>query len=204
MSVDLKKTASNGHEKMLISQEQQAKIIEVRRLIGPLSDKASVYCFDASVSRYLSSQNWKVNKAAQMLKQSLKWREEYKPEEIRWEEVADEAERGKMYRPSYHDKHGRSVLVMRTGRQSSKSMKYFVYCMEKAILNLPPNQEQMIWLIDFHGFNLSSISVKFAREITHVFQQYYPERLGLAIMYNAPKIFQPFFTDIYDLSALTR
>jgi len=53
-------------------------------LIGPLSAKEYLYCSDASITRYLSSRNWNANKAAQMLKQSLKWRKEFKPEEIRW------------------------------------------------------------------------------------------------------------------------
>ncbi|KAK7351169.1 hypothetical protein VNO77_10421 [Canavalia gladiata] len=197
MSEGLKETASNGHEKMLISQEQQAKINEVKKLIGPLSDKASVYCSDASIMRYLSSRNWNVKRASQMLKQSLKWRKEYKPEEIRYEEVIDEAKTGMMYKPNYSDKYGRSVLVMRPCCQNSKStqgqVKYFVYSMEKAALALPPHQEQMVWLIDFQGFNLSHVSFKVTREIAHILQAYYPKRLGLAIMYNAPTIFQPFF-----------
>lgn len=66
--------------------------------------------------------------------------------------------------------------------------------MENAILNLPPDQEQMIWLIDFQGFNLSHISVKVTRETAHVLQDHYPERLGLAILYNPPKFFEPFYT----------
>ncbi|KAL2339883.1 hypothetical protein Fmac_007823 [Flemingia macrophylla] len=193
MSQDLKKTCQ-----MLISQEQQAMINEVRSLIGPLSDKASLYCSDASISRYLRSRNWNVKKATQMLKQSLEWRKEYKPEEIRWEEVADEAETGIMYRPNYHDKYGRSVLVMRPCCQNSKSteeqVKYFVYSMENAILNLPPHQEQVIWLVDFKGFKLSDISFKVTRETAHILQQYYPKRLGLAIMYNAPMIFHTFLS----------
>ncbi|KAI9106822.1 hypothetical protein K1719_022350 [Acacia pycnantha] len=171
MSVDLNKTASNGREKVLISQEQQAKINEVRRLIGPLSVK--------------------------MLEQTLKWRASYKPEEIQWEEVSHEAETGKIYRSNYIDKHGRTVLVMRPSRQNSKStkeqIKYLVYCMENAILNLPPDQEQMVWLIDFEGFNLTNISVKLTRETAHVLQDHYPERLGLAILFNPPKFFEPFF-----------
>ncbi|KAK7410544.1 hypothetical protein VNO78_01397 [Psophocarpus tetragonolobus] len=198
MSQELKKAASNGHEKMLISQELLAKITEVKRLIGPLSYKASLYCSDASITRYLSSRNWNVKKAAQMLKQTLKWRKEYKPEEIRWEEVTDEAESGMLYRPNYHDKYGRSVLVMRPCRKKSKStegqIKYFVYCMESAILNLPPHQEQVVWLIDFQGFKLSDVSLTVARETAHIVQEYYPKRLGLAILYNAPMIFQPFFS----------
>ncbi|KAK7282794.1 hypothetical protein RIF29_11857 [Crotalaria pallida] len=208
MSVNLNKTASKGHEQMLISQEQQAKINEVRSLIGPLSDKASVYCSDASISRYLSSRNWNVKKAAQMLKLSLKWREEYKPEEIRWEDVADEANTGKMYRSNYNDKLGRTVLVIRPRYQlntktTQGQVKFFVYCMENAILNLPPHQEEIVWLIDFKGFSLSNISLKLTRETAHVLQQYYPGRLGLAVMYNAPMLFQPFFTMVKPLLETT-
>ncbi|CAL0317878.1 unnamed protein product [Lupinus luteus] len=203
MSVDLKKTASNGNENLSISQEQQAQITEVRRLIGPLSGKASTYCSDASIARYLRARNWHVKKAAKMLKQSLKWRAEYKPEEIRWEDVALEAETGKIYRSNYTDKHGRTVLVMRPSRQNTKStkgqIKYLVYCMENAVLNLQTQQEQMVWLIDFQGFNLSHISVKMTRETAHVLQDHYPERLGLAILYNPPKFFEPFFTMVKPL-----
>lgn len=65
--------------------------------------------------------------------------------------------------------------------------------MENAILNLAPDQEQMVWLIDFEGFNLSHISVKVTRETAHVLQDCYPERLGVAILYNPPKFFEPFW-----------
>ncbi|KAA8522498.1 hypothetical protein F0562_013141 [Nyssa sinensis] len=198
MSADLKNSTSNGCENLLISEEQQEKINEVRRLVGPLPDKLSVYCSDASISRHLRARNWNVKKATKMLKETLKWRLAYKPEEIRWDEVAREAETGKIYRSNYVDKHGRTVLVMRPSCQNSKStraqIRYLVYCMENAILNLPQNQEQMIWLIDFHGFNLSNISVKVTRETAHVLQDHYPERLGVAILYNPPKFFEPFWT----------
>lgn len=194
------KSSSNGNEKVLTSEEQQAKINEVRRLIGTAAfpEKLSVYCSDASLARYLRARNWNVKKATKMLKDTLKWRSEYKPEEIRWEDIAHEAETGKIYRTNYRDKHGRTVLVMRPSRQNSKStkgqIKYLVYCMENAILNLPSNQEQMVWLIDFQGFNLSHISLKVTKETAHVLQDHYPERLGVAILYNPPKFFEPFFS----------
>ncbi|MBA0747339.1 hypothetical protein Gogos_004260 [Gossypium gossypioides] len=186
MSADLKKSSSNGSEKSLINEEQQAKISEIRRLIGPLPEKLAIYCSDAAIARYLRARNWNVKKATKMLKETLKWRAEYKPEEIRWEEVAHEAETGKIYRSNYIDKHGRTVLVMRPSCQNSKSTKgqirYLVYCMENAILNLPADQEQMVWLIDFNGFNLSHISLKVTRETAHVLQEHYPERLGNKII----------------------
>ncbi|XVF36754.1 hypothetical protein REPUB_Repub19eG0085400 [Reevesia pubescens] len=197
MSAGLKKSSSNGCEKSLTSEDQQAKISEIRRLIGPLPEKLDIYCSDAAIARYLRARNWNVKKATKMLKETLKWRAEYKPEEIRWEEVAHEAETGKIYRSNYIDKHGRTVLVMRPSCQNSKSTKgqirYLVYCMENAILNLPQNEEQMVWLIDFNGFNMSHISVKVTRETAHVLQDHYPERLGVAILYNPPKFFEPFW-----------
>lgn len=60
------------------------QINEVRKLIGPQSGKLALYCSDASIARYLRARNWNVKKAVKMLKASLKWRLEYKPEEIRW------------------------------------------------------------------------------------------------------------------------
>ncbi|KAJ4761537.1 Sec14p-like phosphatidylinositol transfer family protein [Rhynchospora pubera] len=187
----------NHAEKQALFEEQILKINEVRGSLGPLSGKSALYCSDASIARYLIARNWNVKKATKMLKETLKWRAEYKPDEIRWDEVAHEAETGKIYRANYRDKTGRSVLVMRPGRQNTKSTKgqiqYLVYCMENAILNLPPGQDQMVWLIDFEGFNLSHISVKVTKETAHVLQSHYPERLGVAILYNPPKFFESFW-----------
>ena len=65
--------------------------------------------------------------------------------------------------------------------------------MENAILNLGVEQEQMVWLIDFHGFSLSNVSLKVTKDTAHVLQNHYPARLGVAILYDAPKIFEPFW-----------
>nr|GLL48060.1 random slug protein 5-like [Ipomoea trifida] len=197
MNTGSKKPLTNGYENSLGPEAQKQKIDEVRKLIGPLSGKLALYCSDASISRYLRARNWNVKKAVKMLKATLKWRLEYKPENIRWDDIASEAETGKIYRSEYKDKHGRTVLVMRPRCQNTKSTKgqirYLVYCMENAIINLPEDQEQMVWLIDFHGFNVSHISLKVTKETAHVLQEHYPERLGAAILYDAPKIFEPFW-----------
>ncbi|XVE90300.1 hypothetical protein DITRI_Ditri20bG0066500 [Diplodiscus trichospermus] len=133
-----------------------------------------------------------------MLKETLKWRLQYKPEKIRWEDVAHEAETGKIYRAKYCDKLGRPVLVMRPGFMNTNStsgqIKYLVYCMENALMNLNQGQEQMVWLVDFQGWSMGSVSVKVTRETAHILQDHYPERLGLGILYNPPKIFESFWT----------
>jgi hypothetical protein len=65
--------------------------------------------------------------------------------------------------------------------------------MENAILNLPHDQSQMVWLIDFAGFSLSNISLHVTKLTADVLQGHYPERLGVAILYNAPKFFESFW-----------
>ena len=73
-------------------------------------------------------------------------------------------------------------------------IRHMVYLMENALLNLPPGEEQMVWLIDFTGWSFTTtVSIKTTCEATHILQNYYPERLGYAILYNPPKIFQAFW-----------
>jgi hypothetical protein len=74
-------------------------------------------------------------------------------------------------------------------------IKQLVYTLENTILNLPPGQEQMVWLIDFHGWGVKhSTPIKTAREIANILQNHYPERLNVGILFNPPRVFQAFMT----------
>ncbi|KAH9301003.1 hypothetical protein KI387_012586, partial [Taxus chinensis] len=178
--------------------ERQAKINELRAAIGPLSSRSFLFCSDACLGRYLEARNWNFHKARKMLDETLKWREAYKPEEIRWDEVASEGETGKIYRANYLDRLGRTVILLRPGKQNTTSqddqLRHLVYLLENAIINLPSGQEQMVWLIDFSGWSLSnSVPIKTARETINILQNHYPERLGVALLYNPPRIFEAFW-----------
>lgn len=85
------------------------------------------------------------------------------------------------------------VLLLQNSKSVAGQIKYLVYCMENAILHLPSNQEQMVWLVDYWNFSLSNISLKSAKEAAHVLQNHYPERLGVAILYNPPRLFEQFY-----------
>ncbi|XP_057820452.1 uncharacterized protein LOC131033289 [Cryptomeria japonica] len=178
--------------------ERQAKINELRAAIGPLSGHSFLFCSDACLRRYLEARNWNLNKAKKMLEETLKWRAAYKPEEILWDEVALEGETGKIYRANYLDRLGRTVIVLRPGKQNTTSqddqLRHLVYLLENAVINLPSGQEQMVWLIDFSGWSLSnSVPIKTARETANILQNHYPERLAVALLYNPPRIFEAFW-----------
>ncbi|KAK3017144.1 hypothetical protein RJ639_007819, partial [Escallonia herrerae] len=90
---------------------------ELRASLGTLSGRSAKFCTDACLRRYLEARSWNVEKAKKMLEETLKWRLTYKPEEIRWHEVAHEGETGKVSRANFHDRMGRPVLIMRPGMQ---------------------------------------------------------------------------------------
>ncbi|CAN1835760.1 Phosphatidylinositol transfer protein 3 [Linum perenne] len=180
------------------SQQQQAKINELKAAIGPLSGRSSMYCSDACYKRYLEARNWNVEKAKKMLKDTLEWRSSYKPEEIRWPEIAHEGETGKIFRASFCDRQGRSVLILRPGMQNTKSfedqIRHLVYLLENAVLNLPEDQEKMSILIDYTGWSITNkVPIKTAHETISILQNHYPERLAVAFFYSPPRIFQAFW-----------
>ncbi|KAG8654668.1 phosphatidylinositol transfer protein 3 [Manihot esculenta] len=185
----------NQEEELL---QHESKVNELRNGIGPITGCSLQYCTDACLRRYLEARNWNVDKARKMLDETLKWRSTYKPEEIRWHEVAVEGETGKLYRANFHDRQGRTVLILRPGKQNTKSidnqLRHLVHLIENAILNLPEGQEQMAWLIDFTGWSISnSVPIKTARDTINILQNHYPERLAIAFLYNPPRIFEAFW-----------
>ncbi|KAJ9166097.1 hypothetical protein P3X46_020892 [Hevea brasiliensis] len=191
------------------SLQQESKVNELRNAIGPITGRSLQCCTDACLRRYLEARSWNLDKAKKMLEETLKWRSTYKPEEIRWHEVAIEGETGKVYRANFHDRRGRTVLILRPGKQNTKSinnqLRHLVYLIENAILNLPEGQEQMAWLIDFNGWSISnSVPVKAARDTINILQNHYPERLAIAFLYNPPRIFEAFWKIVkYFLDAKT-
>ncbi|KAF0910361.1 hypothetical protein E2562_001539 [Oryza meyeriana var. granulata] len=179
-------------------EQQEAKIQELRAALGPLSSSGEKYCTEACLRRYLEARNWNVDKSRKMLEETLKWRAAYRPQDIRWPEISVESETGKMYRASFVDREGRTVVIMRPAKQNTSShegqIRFLVYTLENAILSLPEDQEKMVWLIDFTGWTLANATpIKTARESANILQNHYPERLAIGILFNPPKVFEAFW-----------
>lgn len=191
-------SSKGGQDEPISYEEEEARVKDLRTVLGPLSGRALQYANDGCLRRYLRARNWNVKKAEKMLRDSFAWRATYKPEELRWEDVATESETGKVYRADCKDKQGHSVLQLRPGTQNTTSsdgqIKQLVYMIENAVLNLPDGQEQMIWLVNFKGWSMSKAGpVRTVQEIAHVLQNHYPERLGTAILFDPPRLFETFW-----------
>ncbi|CAN6328827.1 unnamed protein product [Urochloa humidicola] len=180
------------------SEEQQAKINEVRDLLGDLPTEMPGFLSDATIGRFLRARNWSTMQATQSLKEAVKWRRQYKPEKIRWEDLAEkENEVKKVYIPNYLDKNGRTVFVVLPSVKSSISgkeqIKQLVYNLENFTMSSESAQENVVWVVDFRGWKLSSTPLAETRQSLNIIQKYYPGLVAVAILCNPLKIFESFW-----------
>lgn len=132
--------------------------------------------------------------------ETLEWRRSYKPEIIPPDEVAPEAETGKHVLCGF-DKEARPILYLRPGRENTKTsprqIRYMVWSLERGINLMPPGQETLTIIVDFHGASLSTMpSLSTARHVAHILQTHYVERLGRAFVCHMPKFISAFFTGL--------
>ncbi|KAG2620295.1 phosphatidylinositol transfer protein 3-like isoform X1 [Panicum virgatum] len=180
------------------SEEQQRKIEDVRELLGDLATETPSFLSDGTIRRFLRARNWSTEKAAKSLKEAIKWRRQFKPETICWDDLAGiENEVRRAYIPDYLDKNGRTVFVIVTSIKSLTSTKehiqQLVYNLENMAMNSEDAQENVVWMCNFSGWTLSSTPLWEVRESLHIIQNYYPGLIGAAILSNPPKIFESFF-----------
>ncbi|CAM8998655.1 unnamed protein product [Rhodiola kirilowii] len=187
----------SSSDQMAIPADSDLKVKELREALGPLTGRSLKYCTDTCLRRYLKARNWDLIRAKKMLEETLNWRASYLPEDIRWNDVAKEGKTGKLFRANFHDRSGRTVLIMTPGKQNSTSMedniKQLVYTFENAIFNLPEGQEQMSWLVDFTGWSIYNVTLNTTKQFLTILQNHYPERLAVSFLYNPPRIFQATF-----------
>lgn len=200
MSYLLKKTRSEAaQQKDSSSEEQQEKVNEVRGLLGTLTEEMPSFLSDATIRRFLRARNWSTEQATKGLKETVKWRREYRPDAISWEDIAEmEDESKRTHVADYLDKNGRSVLVSNVPMKSKVSLKdqikHLVYLLEYFAMNSADGQDDyVVWLTDFRGWSISSTPFSTTRESIYIIQNYYPGLIAVAIPFDPPRIFESFW-----------
>ncbi|CAL8462258.1 g1789 [Coccomyxa elongata] len=160
------------------------------------ADKAlAEWCTDRTLRRYLAARNGNFANAKKMLQSTLEWRRSYKPHEITWETIADEAT-GKQIIAPCTDKEGRVVVIMRPreekSRNTEKQIKFLVYTLELAskLADASGTNHKICWLVDFKGYSMRNApSIRVSITTLSILQNHYPERLGMALCYLPPRLF---------------
>lgn len=181
-----------------------------------ITDDDKMFLTKECILRYLRATKWKSEDAKKRLELTLGWRREFgvDPDSNLDENVTSvENETGKQVILGF-DKESRPCLYLKPGRQNTKAshnqVKHLVYMLNRTIDFMPSGQDQLALLIDYKptkiglsGSNLPSVST--GREVLHILQTHYPERLGKALMTNIPWLASAFLKIIYPfIDPLTR
>jgi hypothetical protein len=60
------------------------QIDEVRELLGDLCTEMPSFLTDGTIHRFLRSKSWRTEQATKALKETVKWRRQFKPDQICW------------------------------------------------------------------------------------------------------------------------
>ncbi|KAK1243960.1 hypothetical protein MKX08_002098 [Trichoderma sp. CBMAI-0020] len=157
---------------------------------GPLADHELAWLTRDCLLRYLRATKWSVDDAAKRLLATLAWRREYGIDDFSPEHISPEQETGKQIILGF-DRQGRPCQYLNPGRQNTDSsprqIQHLFYMVERVVDTMPPGVETLSLMINFKPSKQrqnTSVPVSTAREVLHILQNHYPERLGKALIIN--------------------
>eukprot|EP01089_Gocevia_fonbrunei_P011978 TRINITY_DN26_c0_g1_i3.p1 TRINITY_DN26_c0_g1~~TRINITY_DN26_c0_g1_i3.p1 ORF type:complete len:312 (-),score=60.13 TRINITY_DN26_c0_g1_i3:944-1879(-) len=182
-----------------------------------LSLREKLHFDEACFLRHLRARQWNVQKALDMVRETLRWRRETKPYAIRCTEIEGHFKTGKNYHHGW-TKEGRPAAYMRvrydTVGDNEGKIKTIIYQMERLVylierkkakkmkkakkteeptdLDETPKDEQVALLFDCRGFGKKNIDIPISKELVATLD-HYCERLGVAFIIDTPVIFKAFW-----------
>ncbi|KAH9999154.1 CRAL/TRIO domain-containing protein [Xylariaceae sp. FL0662B] len=166
---------------------------------GPLTDSERMWLTMECLLRYLRATKWHEKQSEKRLLETLTWRREYGVESLTPEHIGPENATGKQFTVGY-DKQARPCHYLNPGRQntdvSPRQVEHLVFMLERVIELMPAQQETLSLLINFQqSKNRSNTApgIGQGREVLHILQTHYPERLGRAMIVNVPWVVWGFF-----------
>ncbi|WPK25247.1 hypothetical protein PUMCH_002554 [Australozyma saopauloensis] len=186
----------------------------------PLTSDEKAWLTKECFLRYLRATTWVQADAIARILGTLAWRREYgiskavfDDNEVNSELVAVENETGKEVILGY-DNNTRPCLYLKPGRQNTKSgprqIQLNVFLLERVIDFMPSGQDTLLLLIDFKPTPVCTVKEKLppvstGRQVLHILQTHYPERLGRALLTNIPFLARTFLNIIHPfIDPLTR
>lgn len=178
----------------------------------PLVESEKAWLSKECFLRYLRASKWKEDVAIKRIHETIVWRRTFGVvdipghtdplKKITAEMVEPENHTGKQLIIGY-DNDNRPCLYLRNGYQNTsatiRQVQHLVFMLERVIQYMPPGQDTLALLIDFKAapahMNLLSKfpSLSISKQVLHILQNHYPERLGKGLFTNIPWIGYTFF-----------
>ncbi|XP_012273118.1 protein real-time [Orussus abietinus] len=192
---------------------QESRLIQLRHSIEEL--RGSSMPGDATLLRFLRAREFSIDKAREMLTQSLHWRKKHQIDKLLDEYEAPQVV--KDYFPGgwhHFDKDGRPLYVLRLGQMDVKGLLKSIGEDELLLLALHVCEEGLllmdeattVWghpisqwslLIDLEGLNMRHLwrpGIKALLRIIEIVESNYPETMGRVLIIRAPRCFPILWT----------
>ncbi len=176
------------------------------------------------ILRYLRATKWIEKDAIDRIEGTIAWRREFGIDHI--EDFSENTVTADLVEPESltgkeivlgFDNDCRPCLYLKPGRQNTKNsfrqVQHLVFFLERVIDFMPSGQDSLALLIDFkqHPEIASEVQtskippLSVGRQVLHILQTHYPERLGKALLTNIPFLGRAFLKLIYPfIDPLTR
>ena len=173
------------------------KLLQLKHVDG--YDEEEVHCFchnRDNLCRFLVARDNDLDKSYVMAAAALKWRSEIKPSTLTVTDFPTANAQG-TWRFAGHAKNGWPIILVRAGLWDSYAytteeyVKYIAYFMETNAKRMDPsnpNGQRHFIIFDMKGMKYRCDMQK-QRQLIKLANDYYPERLGIALVINANALF---------------
>eukprot|EP01080_Neovahlkampfia_damariscottae_P010273 gene10273-2692_t len=175
-----------------LTDQQTAKVHEMKKITEKwnLKEPEREFLTDMCHYRFLKGWGWDIKATEKALLETVKWREEYKPQEVTLKDVAKVAKQSYLFSDGF-DLHGRPIIYLQLGKDKTNEdwdlkMKYIVYIMETTQKTMIKGVYSTIWLIDLKGVSGNIETISAVKDMFIKLGDYYSETLGQALIINSP------------------
>jgi hypothetical protein len=130
----------------------------------------------------------------------MKWRREFGADSLQESDIDQSLlDANIMHFNQEADVFGRPVAIVYVTNHDRRKFgqkdlrKFAVFQMERGIKLLPPGLESFSLIFDIANFGTKNMDLSFVQFLATTLEQYYPERLGILLLFNAPWVFNGFW-----------
>jgi len=182
---------------MIIDEMEEKHLLEeFRKLVKDLKQD------DLTLRRFLRARNHDLIKAEDMLRKSVEWRHVNEVDSALSWEIDDEIIKEFPLEYPGIDLDNRAVMYIPVGNWEVRTMiekgykeqmlQYIYVCLEKLVRNIEKTGEHFTLIVDLEGMTYWKVAhyetVQMTLKVFRDFEANYPERLGEALVINAPLV----------------
>ncbi|KAJ3061564.1 hypothetical protein HDU99_005520, partial [Rhizoclosmatium hyalinum] len=151
----------------------------------PLAGEEEWASSDETIARYCKASKFDAAKALAMITKTLQWRRDFRPTEIKPEDVEMEARDGKMFYSGF-DRMGRPILHFRNSQLSKnpdRYLKFIVFMVENGLALCQKGAMQITIVVEAEGISPFSIqSPMLYVKFLDILSSHYVETLGSLLL----------------------